>query len=231
MKVASLAVVLILAWAFFAFGMFFEVPSLHGETKIVYQTVKEYVNNTIEVPVGQIYEKNITVHGVAVFNNSGGGELIDISLALRPGHGGVLLDVSDKTFGADFQSTLPMLRQYAESYTGKNLDYKDIIIRLETVAETVQGISGSAAIEAGLIAMLDDMKLRNDTVITGSLNPDGTLGPVSALNEKIGVAKSAGIDYFLMPKVECSEVNESAAIGIQVTCVNSISEALARMTA
>jgi len=218
---------------FFVMGALFELPAptKYTETKIVYQTVKEYINNTIEVPVGQIHEKNITVYGVAVFNDTRGGDIVAINLFMRAGYGGTFLDVSGKTFGADFQETLPLIRSYAQEFTGQNLMYKDIIIRIDTVAENVQGSSGSAAIEIGLIAMLQDKTLKNDTIVTGILQPDGTLAAVSALDSKIAVAKSLGVIELLIPKVQCALVNESQKTGMNITCVNSISDALEHMTA
>jgi len=218
---------------FFALGTIFEFPGLvsHTDTKIVYQTVKEYVNNTIEIPVGQIYDKNISVYGIAVFNESGGGELVKITMLMRAGSGGLLLDVTDKTFGADFQDSLLIIKDYVESYTGTSLAYKDIILKLDTHAESIGGASGSAVIGIGLIAMLKNISLKQNTVVTGVLQPDGTLAPVSALDAKIDVAKSSGVTELLIPKVQCASVNESQKIGITVTCVNTINEALGRMSA
>jgi len=217
---------------FFLSGIYFDFPSpsSYVETRVVTQTEIRYVNNTIEVPVGQIYEKNATVYGVAVYNDSSSGELARIDMYLKPGYGGVFLDVAESTFGADLQETLPLIRDYAQTYTGKSLMYKDVIVKITTSAANVQGTSGSAAMAIGLISMLQDTKLRNDTVLTGVLQPDGTLGEVNSLNLKISVAKKLGVKTILIPKVECSSVNESIT-DINVTCVNSVREALKYMTA
>ena len=217
---------------FFLSGIYFEIPSpnKYVETKIVYQTVTKYINNTIELPVGQIYEKNVTVYGIAVFNETGSGELAKISMLLKPGYGGMFLDVSEKTFGTDLQESMPLIRDYAQAFTEKNLMYKDVVVKIDFTGRNVQGTSGSAAMAVGLIAMLQDIKLKNDTVLTGVLNPDGTLDQVNSLNLKISVAKNLGVREILIPKVECSSVNESIT-GITVTCVNSVREALKYMTA
>jgi uncharacterized protein len=149
---------------------------------------------------------------------------------LKPGYGGMFLDVSEKTFGADLQESMPLIRDYAEEFTEKNLMYKDVVVNIEFTGKNVQGTSGSAAMAVGLIAMLQDIELRNDTILTGVLNPDGTLGSVNSLNLKIGVAKNLGVKEILIPKVQCASVNESIT-GINVTCINSIREALRYMTA
>ncbi len=229
----KLVIVLLLGLLFFAMGMMFELPSptKYTDTKIVYQTVIKYVNTTIEVPVGQIYEKNLTVQGIAVFNDSNSGELVDIDLFLKAGYGGFLLDVSDKTFGSDFQGSLPLIKSYAQSFTGQSLAYKDIVIMVDTSAESIQGASGSAAIVIGLIAMLENKTLKDGDVLTGVLQPDGTLSSVSSLDAKVAVAKRVGVKEFLIPKVQCTDLNESQKEGLNVTCVNSVQEALDRMTA
>jgi uncharacterized protein len=149
---------------------------------------------------------------------------------LKPGYGGMFLDVSEKTFGADLQESMPLIRDYAEEFTEKNLMYKDVVVNIEFTGKNVQGTSGSAAMAVGLIAMLQDIELKNDTVLTGVLNPDGTLDQVNSLNLKIGVAKNLGVKEILIPKVQCASVNASIT-GITVTCVNSIREALKYMTA
>jgi len=228
----KLIIILLLGVLFFAIGMKFELPSpaSYTDTKIVYKTLIKYLNNTIEVPVGQIYEKNITVHGIAVFNDSTGGELVDIDLFLRAGYGGFLLDVSDKTFGSDFQETLTLIKSYAQSFTGRNLAYKDVVIRVDTSAESIQGASGSAAIVVGLIAMLQNKTLKDGDVLTGVLQPDGTLTSVNSLDAKVAVAKKVGVKEFLIPKVQCSDLNESQKENISIVCVNSVQEALDRMT-
>ncbi len=228
----KLVIILLLGVLFFAIGMKFELPSpaSYTDTKIVYQTVIKYVNKTIEVPVGQIYEKNITVHGLAVFNDSNGGELVDIDISLRAGHGGILLDVSDKTFGSDFQGTLTLIKSYAQSFTGQNLAYKDVAIRVDTSAESIQGASGSAAIVIGLIAMLQNKTLKDGDVLTGVLQPDGTFSSVNALDAKVAVAKNVGVKEFLIPKVQCSDLNETQKENISIVCVNSVQEALDHMT-
>jgi uncharacterized protein len=151
-------------------------------------------------------------------------------MLLKPGYGGMFLDVSEKTFGTDLQESMPLIRDYAQAFTEKNLMYKDVVVKIDFTGRNVQGTSGSAAMAVGLIAMLQDIKLKNDTVLTGVLNPDGTLDQVNSLNLKISVAKNLGVREILIPKVECSSVNESIT-GITVTCVNSVREALKYMTA
>lgn len=229
----KLIIILLLGVLFFAMGLWFELPSptKYTDTKIVYQTVIKYVNNTIEVPVGQIYERNLTVQGIAVFNDSSDGELVDIDLFLRAGYGGFLLDVSDKNFGSDFQESLPTIKRYAQSFTGRNLAYKDIVIRVDTSAESIQGSSGGAAIVIGLIAMLQNKTLKDGAVLTGVLQPDGTFSSVNSLDAKVAVAKKVGVKEFLIPKVQCSDLNESQKENISIVCVNSVQEALERMVA
>lgn len=230
----NLAIIVMLFFAlFFIMGTMFEIPTMKRftDTKVVYQTVTEQVNNTIEVPVGEIYDKNVTVYGVAVFNDTSGGELIGIDMFLRAGTGSILLDISGNVFRTDIQETFSLIKSYAEAYTSKNLAYRDWIIKLDSEAESIGGISGSAAMAVGLIALIDDIELRESTVITGVLNPDGTIGPVSALDLKVNVSRDLGVDRLLIPKVECSSLDNSYKEGIDIVCVNSIKEALRHMTA
>src|SRR5512137_575872 len=126
---------------FFLSGIYFDIPtpSKYVDTRVVYQYVPEYINTTIEVPVGEIYEKNATVYGIAVFNETGSGELARITMLLRPGYGGTFVDVSEKTFGADLQESMPLIRSYAQAFTQTNLAYKDLVVKIEFTGKSVQG--------------------------------------------------------------------------------------------
>src|SRR5262249_43492100 len=53
-----------------------------------------------------------------------------------------------------------------------------------TVSRPIQGPSASAALTVALLAALRREPLRPEVVMTGTINPDGTIGPVSGVPAK-----------------------------------------------
>lgn len=217
-----------LVFAFFlAVGTNFHFSLPQQPEKVVYQTVHEFVNNTVEVPVWNIPEQSLIAYGIGVFENSSQGELIGIQLTLRGGNGSILLDVEDKAFGPDFQETLPLIKTYAEKFAQVKLGLRDLIVQAHATAVTISGASGSTVIATGLIALLENKTLKKDTIITGVLMPDGTIGSVNALKQKILAAAANGVTEILIPQDQCEEGNTTA--NITVTCVADMKSAAPKL--
>jgi uncharacterized protein len=49
------------------------------------------------------------------------------------------------------------------------------------------------------IALLEDWQMDNATVMTGMINPDGSIGPIGGISQKIDAAYSVGATHFLIP--------------------------------
>jgi predicted ATP-dependent protease len=215
---------ILLGALFFIIGSDFKIQMPLPEERVVYQTVREQFNKTIEVPVWNIPEQKISVKGVGIYQNETTGEIITVDIILRGGNETIYIDIGKHAFGTDFQSILPLIKSYVEEYTNQTIKYKDIIIRLNASVKQIEGTSGSAAIAIGLIALLQNKTLVNDTIITGVLKKDGTLGKVQEVGIKTDIAKQNGIKKILIPEEQCNEVNKSAEI--EIICVYSIEEAL-----
>jgi PDZ domain-containing protein len=63
---------------------------------------------------------------------------------------------------------------------------------------------------------------------TGTIGKDGAIGAIGGIEEKLVAAKRAGVDLFLAPKENCSELS-SIPEGITVAAVGSIDEAVAAL--
>jgi hypothetical protein len=71
-----------------------------------------------------------------------------------------------------------------------------------TVSQPIQGPSASAALTVALLAALEKppTKLRSGVVMTGAINPDGTIGAVDGIPAKVRAAGSYGKDVVLIPR-------------------------------
>jgi len=64
----------------------------------------------------------------------------------------------------------------------------------------IGGPSAGAIMTVAVIALLENWTLDNGTVMTGMINPDGSIGPIGGIPYKIDAAHSVGATRFLIPK-------------------------------
>ena len=60
---------------------------------------------------------------------------------------------------------------------------------------------------------------------TGTISPDGTVGPIGGISQKMRGARSAGATLFLAPAGNCDEVAGHVPDGLQVVRVQNLAEA------
>ncbi len=166
--------------------------------------------------------------------------------------GRTLVSIENLLFWADTQHSIRMARLVADNYTENSVDDYNLIYSVEANASVIGGPSAGAAITIATIFALNGKQPRDDVMITGGINHDGTIGPVNGILEKATASKQAGANIFLVPLLQsrdviyettehcekfglsevCSEesiprkINVSEEAGIQIIEVESIREAL-----
>ena len=75
-------------------------------------------------------------------------------------------------------------------------------------ARSTDGPSAGALLTVHLVAAIRGDKLRDDVAMTGTINPDGTIGPVGGLPMKIEGAAKNGKRLVLIPEGQNVEVDE-----------------------
>lgn len=63
----------------------------------------------------------------------------------------------------------------------------------------IDGPSAGAAFATGLICLLQGVRFPGDLALTGSLAPDGSIGPVDGIPQKLAAAKAAGLRRVIVP--------------------------------
>lgn len=105
----------------------------------------------------------------------------------------------------------------------------------------IDGPSAGGYMTCGVLACLLGDKLNKDTVMTGTINPDGTIGPVAGIPHKVEAAKKAKKKLVLIPtgcrtdfdlnKQEMVDVIDyGEELGIEVREVDDIFEAYKALT-
>jgi len=162
---------------------------------------------------GQIYEgelslnyRNVTVYAPAVAKTDKGyvGVISTITVTIQNnGSGRVFVDTLPLT-QIDMQGSARLAVKVASALVkGDNIstDDYDFFFVVRTSAPIIGGPSAGAIMTVAAIALLEeDWTINNRTVMTGMINPDGSIGPVGGIIQKIEAAYSVGTTRFLIPK-------------------------------
>lgn len=102
----------------------------------------------------------------------------------------------------------------------------------------IDGPSAGMVMAATMLALMNQDTVREHVTITGTVNPDGTIGPVSGIEYKMDGAKKAGIKEIGYPMIDDGDVGQlvkdmeklGADHGIKTVPVSDIHQAYELMT-
>jgi uncharacterized protein len=152
-------------------------------------------------------EKVVKIYIPAV-DSEGRGIATVLKVSMKPGDGKVLVDINNILFWLDTQQSIQTAKKVAQEVTKADLSKIDLIYSLENVnASVVEGPSAGAAIAIATIAVIKGKEINSKVMITGTINPDGTIGPVGGIIPKAQAAKDAGATTFLVPSGQGTQVN------------------------
>ncbi len=153
-----------------------------------------------ENPVTFKYEylTKIILPAVAVSTNGEGVvSKLEITVAY-PGTGQIFFSAEPLTM-LDSQASARIAVLVASNLLG--LDYKkyDFMIALKSPSLIIGGPSAGGVMTIGVLAALTNKTIDNNVAMTGMINPDGTIGPVGGIPEKLKAAAQEGYKIFLIP--------------------------------
>jgi uncharacterized protein len=90
--------------------------------------------------------------------------------------------------------------------TGVPLDNREIDF---TVTGPIDGVSAGALMTVATIALIQGAQLEPDITMTGAINPDGGIGPVSNVPAKLAAAVQARKTRFVIPEGQLDTVDAS----------------------
>jgi uncharacterized protein len=122
------------------------------------------------------------------------------------GTGNTLVNIDNVLFWGDTQNSIRIAKKVAQNITNINVDRVNLIYSIEANASVVGGESAGAALTIATIAALENKIPNPRVVITGTINHDGTIGPVGEILEKAKAAKSVNASIFLVPLLQSREI-------------------------
>ncbi|MEI6621877.1 MAG: S16 family serine protease [Actinomycetes bacterium] len=110
-----------------------------------------------------------------------------------------------------------------------------------TLKEAIDGPSAGALMTVGSLAAIAGTSLSASMTMTGTVLPDGSVGPVGGVPEKIRGAAAAGFTRVLVPAGQAPALDPATgtlmdlaqvgrAVGVEVTTVSSVAQAYRIMT-
>ena len=162
-------------------------------------------------PLKQIVvSDNITTAGISVpaVDSEGNGVVSEITVQAMPGTGKALANIDRLLFWIDTQQSIQTARLVAQNITAIDVGKFDLSYTIEANASLVEGPSAGAALTIATIAALENRTINKSVMITGTIEPDGSIGPVGGVSQKANAAISSGAKLFLIPSGSISEVSE-----------------------
>ncbi len=94
--------------------------------------------------------------------------------------------------------------------------------------EDIGGPSAGLIFTLGIIDLLSpaDLVAGRHVAGTGTIAPDGAVGPIGGIRQKLAGARAAGAELFLMPQAHCREAADHIPDGLVVTPVSTLDEAV-----
>lgn len=132
-------------------------------------------------------------------DQDGNGVATPLTVEIMPGSGKILTDIEKLLFWTDTQFSIQTARDVALNITGTDVNDYDIVYSILSDATVIGGPSAGAALTIATVAALENRTLKDDIVITGTVDEDGSIGEVGGVLEKAAAAKDIGAQVFIVP--------------------------------
>ena len=184
------------------------------------------------------------------------GAMVNVSVEVVPGKGRVLVQTTP-LMGIAFQDAANRAVALAVDHSHVDLAESDVIFSIQGPDEVseIDGPSAGALMATLLLSVLEDFEINESVTVTGTIDEDGSIGPVSGILEKADAAAASGKTLLLLseennrmvdyreepfspgwlritrqrPVVVDAEEFIEENIGIQVEYVDTLDDLLARV--
>ena len=132
----------------------------------------------------------------------------------EPGFTLSLEDIAAEGAGEQWQAASSSAAAVGTLLSGA--DPNDVDVSFE-VTGPIDGPSGGAALTVGVLAAIRGDELKPGVTMTGTVNPDGSIGPVTNVVTKVRAAAEDGYRTVLIPVGTESEVDPDTGEEVQIT--------------
>lgn len=171
----------------------------------------------VAAPVGAANEQHVTLHALAVVEGSGGKSSMGTTNAFsvsygKPGGSDFRVGFSedevagsgDQWQAAGWNAAAVATLLNGAPLSGVRVDYD--------VNGRIDGPSAGALMTVGLLSLMRGDKIKPGITMTGTINPDGTVGPVGGIPYKVDGAKQAHAKTMLIPLGQRNSADDSGKL-------------------
>ncbi|MFH0978877.1 MAG: ATP-dependent protease LonB [Candidatus Woesearchaeota archaeon] len=170
------------------------------------------------------------VNGLAVLGSGStySGIILPIESQVTPG-GKESQIVATGKLGEIAKEAITNVSAIVKKIFGEDLQGKhDIYIQFLQTYEGVEGDSASIAVATTIISALNDVPIKQNYAMTGSLSVRGEVLPIGGVTAKVEAAIEAGIEYVIVPQSNMKDIvlNEEKLKKIKIIPVERLSQVL-----
>jgi len=190
-KIAIILLILVVACpSFCSFTIATTIPGeiYSGEESVVYRNVTVYAPAVASTDTG--YVGVISTITVTIQNNGSGRVFVDT------------LPLTEVDMQGSARLAVKVASAYVRNDENCTVDPStyDYFFVVRTSAPVIGGPSAGGIMTVATISLLENWEMNNETIMTGMINPDGSIGPIGGIPQKIDAANSVGAVHFLIPK-------------------------------
>lgn len=189
------------------------------------------VAQSVPTAPAALLEASDTVHVTALaVGETADGSFVGVTAgvaatAIRNGSGQVFIDTKPLA-QTDMQGSARLAARVAASTLGLDWHQYDFMVVFRSESTVVGGPSAGGVLALAMAVALQNLvgpeepwEVRDDFAATGTINPDGTIGPVGGIPEKAAGAARAGIRIVQYPAGQTQTLDhEGAAVDMQDHC-------------
>jgi len=189
-----------------------------------------------------VSERDVQVQVLWYSPGTGKGGTSDVDITVKPSeHNAFRLSSSEaKVQGTGDEWKASQWAGSVNAVLATGTDPADVTVDFE-VSDRVDGPSAGALMTVGVAAALNGDSVDPSMAMTGTINPDGSIGPVGGIPEKIQGAKDAGKTRVLIPAGQSEApseqggapvdvVAEGKKLGVTVEEVGDVEDAYRKLT-
>jgi uncharacterized protein len=155
-----------------------------------------------------------------------GGAVLPIKVTLlTPGDGRAYVAGVPEA-GEGFGPSAQIALYVAARYSGRPYTNYTALLRVLASDAEVGGPSASGYITVALFALMNNLTLRGDMAMTGIILPDGLVGPVGGVSQKVSAAAEKGIRTVLVPMGEAP----GGVSGVRVVEIGTLEDTIYYLT-
>lgn len=172
-------------------------------------------------------ENGVTIPLVAdiITDNGEEGTILNAQVVVKNGTGHVFIDTSPYT-QVDLQGSTRIAAMVASDVLGIDQKSYDFYYIIEVDSPIIGGPSAGGALTVATIAAINNWQIKPGVVMTGTIDPDGTIGPVGGIPAKLEAAATKNATIFLVPQgqlivnITNATINRRGIVGHSVNTVD-----------